>query len=195
MTPKITVITGKRIRLRKKQLADAADNYAWQTDPELVQLDAAPLLKITFPQYLPAYLEELHSQSPRRCTFAIETLKGEHIGNCSYYDINEAKSEAQLGIMIGNRDYWNKGYGTEVVTTLLNHIFQTTSLNRVYLKTLVSNVRAQRCFQKCRFAHCGHLNKDGHHFVLMEIYRKEWSAKQPELSDSIADIKGKPYDQ
>ena len=195
MTPKIIMITGKRIRLRKKQLADAADNYAWQTDPELAHLDAAPFLKITFPQYLPAYLEELRYQSSKRCAFAIETLKGEHIGNCSYYDINEAKSEAQLGIIIGNRNYWNKGYGTEVVTTLLNHIFQTTSLNRVYLKTLVSNIRAQRCFQKCRFAHCGHLNKDGRHFVLMEIYRKEWPAKQPEMSDSITDTKGKTHDE
>ena len=113
------------------------NNYTWQTDPELVKLDAAPLLTITFPQYIAFYLSELRHPSQKRQAFAIETLEGEHIGNCSYYDINEKKGEAQLGIMIGNREYWNKGYGTETVTTLLSHIFNNTDFKRVYLKTLL----------------------------------------------------------
>jgi RimJ/RimL family protein N-acetyltransferase len=169
------MITIKKIRLRKKRLADAVDNYDWLTDPELTQLDAAPLLNATFAQYLSVYREELSYPSRKRCAFAVETNEGKHVGNCSYYDINKNKKEAQLGIMIGNRDYWDKGYGVEVVITLLSHIFQETDLNRVYLKTLVSNIRAQRCFQKCGFAFCGHLDKDGHHFVLMEIHRKQWA--------------------
>jgi len=168
------MITSKKIRLRKKSLADAVDNYAWLTDLELTQLDAAPLLNATFAQYLSVYREELSYPSSKRCAFAVETAEGKHMGNCSYYDINEKKKEAQLGIMIGNRNYWDKGYGTETVTTLLSHIFQETDLNRVYLKTLVSNIRAQRCFQKCGFAFCGHLDRDGYHFVLMEIHRKQW---------------------
>jgi RimJ/RimL family protein N-acetyltransferase len=172
------MITSKKIRLRKKILADATNNYAWQTDPELVQLDAAPLLTTTFSQYLAAYLEELLYTSSRRYTFAIETLDGKHIGNCSYYDINETNSEAQLGIKIGNHDYWDKGYGTETVATLLNYIFQETNLNRIYLKTLALNTRAQRCFQKCGFVPRGHLNRDGYHFVIMEIHRKQWEERQ-----------------
>jgi RimJ/RimL family protein N-acetyltransferase len=169
------MITSKKIRLRKKSLADAVDNYAWLTDPELTQLDAAPLLNATFAQYLSVYREELGYHSRKRCAFAVDTTEGKHVGNCSYYDINEKKKEAQLGIMLGNRDYWDKGYGTETVTTLLSHIFQETNMTRVYLKTLVSNIRAQRCFQKCGFAFCGHLDKDGYHFVLMDIQRKQWA--------------------
>ena len=76
MTPKISAITGTRIRLRGKKLADAVDDFAWHTDPELVELDAASLLKFTFPQYLSAFLEDLRLQSPKRCAFAIETLSG-----------------------------------------------------------------------------------------------------------------------
>jgi len=169
------MITSKKIRLRKKSLADAVDNYAWLTDPELTQLDAAPLLNATFAQYLSVYREELGYPPRKRRAFAVDTTEGKHVGNCSYYDINEKKKEAQLGIMLGNRDYWDKGYGTETVTTLLSHIFQETNITRVYLKTLVSNIRAQRCFQKCGFAFCGHLDKDGYHFVLMDIQRKQWA--------------------
>jgi RimJ/RimL family protein N-acetyltransferase len=173
--------TDNEVRLRKKRLTDAPDDYVWLTDPELVELDAAQLLTITFHRYLPIYLDEFRYPSRKRRAFAVETVEGKHVGNCSYYDINEKKGEAQLGIMIGNRDYWDKGYGTETVKALLSHIFQETNLNRVYLKTLVSNIRAQKCFQKCGFKACGYLNKDSHHFVLMEIHRKEW--EQPLTKD------------
>jgi len=186
MTPNIRTITGVRIRLRGKILADAIDDYAWHTDPELVELDAAPLMKLTFPQYLSVFLEDLRYQSPKRCVFAIDILSGIHIGNCSYYDINKNRTEAQLGIMIGNRGYWDKGYGTEAITTLLNHIFQAAGIKRVYLKTLLSNIRAQRCFQKSGFNHYGQQQKNGHHFLLMEIHRKEWTAPPPEKPDSAA---------
>ena len=174
------MITAKRIRLREKRLGDVVNNYTWQTDPELVKLDAAPLLTITFPQYIAFYLSELRHPSQKRQAFAIETLEGEHIGNCSYYDINEKKGEAQLGIMIGNREYWNKGYGTETVTTLLSHIFNKTDFKRVYLKTLLMNIRAQRCFQKCGFAFYRHLNHNEYHFLLMDIHRKQWQKNTAE---------------
>jgi len=164
--------TDNNVRLREKRLADAAADYAWQTDPELAELDAAPLSTISFQQYLSEYARELRHPSPTRKRFAIETLDGKHIGNCTYYGIDKAKGEAELGIIIGDRTYWGKGYGTSAVTTLINYIFQHTKLNRIYLKTLVSNTRAQRCFAKCGFTQYGHLNYDGYDFVLMELHRK-----------------------
>ncbi len=174
------MITVTKVRLRNKKLSDARNDYTWQTDQELAQLDAAPLLTISFAQYLLDYTWELRLPSPGRRRFAVETLDGAYIGNCSYYDINETKGEAELGIIIGNRDYWDKGYGTDVVLTLVNHIFQQTSLNRIYLKTLEPNTKAQKCFEKCGFTRYGHAVKDGYNFVLMELHRKQWQ-QQPKL--------------
>ena len=179
------MITSKKVRLRKRGLADALDSYAWQTDPELVQLDAIPVLKTTFARYLSDYLSEIRYPSPNKCVFAIETLGGKHIGICSYHNINETKGEVEVGIMIGNRDCWDKGYGTDAITTLLNHIYRATNLNRIYLKTIDSNHRAQRCFKKCGFTPCGHLTKYGYTFVLMEIYRKQWKERQIEKEHSV----------
>ena len=183
MTPGDMIIGGKVI-LRAKRLADARDDYAWQTDPELTQLDAAPLLAMTFSQYLSNYVGELRYPSSTRRRFAIETLDGKHIGNCGYYDISETKGEAELGIMIGNRDCWDKGYGVDAVNTLLNYIFRRTNLKRIYLKTLDSNTRAQRCFQKCGFISYGHLARDESSFVLMEIHRKQWEECQWKRNDT-----------
>jgi len=175
------MIIGNKIRLRNKRLADAHDDYTWQTDAELARLDAAPPLAATFAQYLLDYVSELYSPSSIRHRFAIETFEGKHIGNCIYYDISESRSEAQLGIMIGNRNYWDKGYGADAVATLVNYIFCQTDLKRIYLKTLDWNGRSQKCFKKCGFTPCGRLVKDGFSFVLMEIHRKQWEKSQTEI--------------
>jgi RimJ/RimL family protein N-acetyltransferase len=174
MTDEDSVIIGGKIKLRDKHLADALDDYNWQTDPQLAQLDAAPLLITTFPEYLSDYASELRYPYLTRRRFAAETLDGKHIGNCGYYGIDKAKGEAELGIMIGNRDYWDKGYGADVVSTLVSYIFRHTNLKRIHLKTLDSNIRAQKCFKKCGFTPYGHLVRDGFSFMLMEINRKQW---------------------
>jgi len=172
------MILGSKIKLREKKLADALNDYTWQTDPELAQLDAAPLLTTSLSEYLSAYAGELRYPSSTRHRFAIETLKGRHIGNCGFYNIDDTKGEAELGIMIGNRDYWNKGYGTDAVTTLVSYIYQQTNLKQIYLKTLDSNSRAQKCFKKCGFTPYGRLVKDGYSFVLMELHYKRWEERR-----------------
>ena len=172
------MINGSKIILRDKSLADALDDYTWQTDPELAHLDAAPLPTITFREYLSDYTSQLRYLLSARRQFAIDAPDGKHIGNCVYYGVNKTKGEAELGIMIGDRDYWDKGYGADAVTTLVSHIFRQTKLKRIYLKTLDSNNRAQKCFQKCGFIPYGHLVRDGFSFVLMEILRKQWEKRQ-----------------
>ncbi len=168
------VIRGRKVILREKRLADAWEDFDWETDPELSQLDAAPPLDLTFSQYLLEYASELRSPMPTSKRFAVDTLGGKHIGNCSYYNIRETEGQAEVGIMIGDRNHWNQGYGTDAVVTLVDHIFTETALQRVHLKTLESNNRAKKCFQKCGFAPCGHSLTGEYAFYLMDIYRKQW---------------------
>ena len=173
-----SMITGNKVILRDKRLADAQDDYNWQSDPELARLDATSVLTMTFRNYLRDYTDRLRFTSPTRRQFAIETEDGKHIGNCSYYGIDRIKGEVELGIMIGDRDYWNKGYGTDIMTTLVNYIFRETNLQRIHLKTLESNRRAQKCFQKCGFTTYGHVNRYGFDLMLMEIHHKQWQQQQ-----------------
>ena len=168
------VISGNTVRLRCKKLSDARKDYTWQTNPELVQLDAAPLLTISFPHYILDYTSRLYYSTPNNHRLAIETLDSRHIGNCSYYNIDETSGEAELGIVIGDRNYWNKGYGTDALSALVNCLFTETNINRLHLKTLDWNARAHNCFQKCGFTPCGHLCHNGYNFVVMELLRKKW---------------------
>ena len=172
------MITGKKVIIREKQPSDAWNDYTWESDPELAYLDAAEAVTIPFKRYLAEYCDELKIDLPTSRRFGVDTLDGRHIGNCSYYHISETRSEAELGIMIGDRDYWNKGYGEDTVSTLVDYIFRETKLRRIYLKTLESNDRAQKCFHKCGFVWCGRLVNYGFNFTLMEISRQKWQEKQ-----------------
>ncbi|MDD4875522.1 MAG: GNAT family N-acetyltransferase [Dehalococcoidales bacterium] len=172
------MITGSKIILRSKLLDDALNDYAWQTDDELSHLDAARPLDINFMEYFSVYKRQLRYPSLISHQFAIETPDGNHIGNCSFYHFDENKSETELGIMIGNRHYWDKCYGTDAINTLVNHIFSQTSIKHIYLKTLDSNIRAQKCFHKCGFTKYGHSAMGVYKFTLMEIYRSNWEKQQ-----------------
>ncbi|OGO30636.1 MAG: hypothetical protein A2Z29_11220 [Chloroflexi bacterium RBG_16_56_11] len=167
-------MSGEKVKLRDKKLSDVRNDFKWQSDPELARLDAAPVLIISFALFLLDYATELHGPRHDRYPLAVETVDGIHIGNCSCYDVDETKGEAQLGIMIGEREFWDKGYGADTVNTMVDHLFSTTGLQRLYLKTLDWNLRAQRCFQKCGFVPFGNLKRNSYTFVLMEMKRGQW---------------------
>jgi RimJ/RimL family protein N-acetyltransferase len=164
------VLRGEKTILREKQLSDADNDYAWRSDRELARLDAASPVHLTRREFMAYYAEELRHPSRKRRRLAIDSLDGKHIGNCMYYDIDEDKKQAELGILIGDRDYWGQGYGTDAVKSLLAHLYRGTTLDRIYLNTLEWNVRAQLCFQKCGFEPCGRTTRGGNEFVVMELY-------------------------
>ena len=170
------MIDNSRIRLRYKRLADAKEDYAWQTDSELARLDATTPLECGYQQFCAEYTFDICYPSRHRHEFAIETTDGKHIGNCVYYNVNQTDSKTEVGIMIGNRDYWNQGYGFEAITALLSHIFNKTQLNNVYLTTLDWNTRAQKCFAKCGFNEKGQICREGYTFLLMTITRDQWES-------------------
>ena len=172
------MLRGKKVVLRDKQWEDATNDYAWRSDDELARLDAAPPLRVPYTEYLFEHATEINATSERRRRYAIETLDGRHIGNCMYYDVDKKRGQAELGIMIGDRDYWQQGYGADAVTVLLDHIFTTTNITRVYLKTLDWNARAQGCFRKCGFVAYGHITRRDKTFVTMQITRKDWERRK-----------------
>ncbi len=166
------MLLGQKVVLREKRISDGTNDYAWRCKADLARLDAVSPVTMSYREYMAYYADELQNTNRRRRRFAIDSLDdSKHIGNCMYYDIDEGKRQAELGIMIGEQEYWDKGYGTDAVTTLVRHIFKETNIDRIYLNTLQWNVRAQRCFRKCGFVACGQVIKRGNDFIVMELHR------------------------
>ena len=170
-------IRGEKVVLREKRIEDAPSDHAWRSDQELAGLDATRPLRMSYADFIRYSQEELDHPNPRSKRLSIDTLAGKHIGNCMYYDIDQRRGEAELGIMIGDRAYWGKGYGSDSVECLLNHLFTTTNLNRIYLHTLKWNQRARRSFAKSGFREVKEVRRSGKDFLLMEVLRSEWEGR------------------
>jgi RimJ/RimL family protein N-acetyltransferase len=167
------VVRGQRVVLREKRLGDAYNDYRWRSQPELARYDAARPFTASFQEFAALYREELLFPSPYRRSLAIEDEQGRHIGNLMYYNIDTTRREAELGITIGEPEYWGKGYGTEAVRLAVEYLLRRLGFRRLYLKTLVWNERARRCFEKAGFVEYGRDQRGSNRFVLMEL-RREW---------------------
>jgi RimJ/RimL family protein N-acetyltransferase len=183
------MVRGRLVALREKRLEDAANDYQWRTDPELSKLDATTPLKLPFSDFLFFYQDELAYPIPRRQRFAIDTTDNRHIGNAMLYDIDQRRGEAELGIMIGDKEYWSQGYGTEAVKLLLTVAFENLKLRKVYLHTLEWNLRAQRSFAKAGFQPVARVYTDGHDFLRMEITAQRWHELRKSAAAPATDTK------
>ena len=167
------IARGEMVVLREKRREDATADYAWRKDPELARYDAAKPIATAFADYVALFEDELENPGAFRRTYAVEDGEGRHIGNVMYYNIDRLKGEAEVGITIGDRGYWGRGYGTDALRTLAGYLFRNTVMRRLYLKTLDWNYRAQRSFAKAGFVACGKSRRSDGSFVLMEL-RREW---------------------
>lgn len=169
------VATGRLVRLREKTLDDARRDYEWRRDPELAEFDAAQPIAVSFRSFVSTMAEELQYPTSYRRSFAIEAVEsGAHIGNIMYYGYDPVKRETEIGITIGDRAYWSRGYGSDAVGAMLHYLFERRGLRRVYLHTLTWNHRAQAAFAKAGFRRVRRVRRDGKAFELMEVLREEY---------------------
>ncbi len=183
----MSIIYGERVRLRAVEREDVAKFHEWVNDPEVTHGLA---------MYLPMSLTDeenwfnsMGKRDPRERPLAIEIRKGKSwklIGNCGVFDIESANSSAELGIKIGEKSEWNKGYGSEVMTLLTRHCIETLNLNRVSLKVYTENVRAVRSYEKAGFVLEGRLReavyRSGKYddVLIMSVLRSEWVSRKKE---------------
>ena len=163
-------LTGRKVRLRPRRLEDAADQYRWRCDEELCRLDASIPTSFAFDEFLDRYSVELEYPG-LTCTMAIDTLDGKHIGECSLFNFDFLSNTAEFGILVGEKDFWGRGHGTDAVNVLLQNIFATSDLSKLLLRTLAWNIRAQKCFEKCGFTAGGSVISGDYHFIVMETAR------------------------
>ncbi|HAX24030.1 MAG TPA: GNAT family protein [Thermomicrobiales bacterium] len=116
--------------------------------------------------------------------FAIET-DGEFIGMCQISHFDRTAHTAELGIAIGDKDYWSQGYGREAIGLLLEYAFRYRNLRRVWLWCHAANARGIAAYHACGFIEEGRLRQhvwsNGRYddAVYMGVLRAEWEARQP----------------
>jgi RimJ/RimL family protein N-acetyltransferase len=153
------VIVGEKVRLRPIKRDDLPCFVEWFSDPEVRRyLDMyLPFSLAQEEQWFEHLLEQLEEQKVVMLT--IETNDGAHIGNISLFDINWKARHAELGITIGDKDYWGQGYGSDAVRTMLRVAFGEMNLHRVFLRVHADNARGINCYKNVGFQKEGTLRE------------------------------------
>lgn len=174
------MIEGKLVNLRPPETSDLERNQRWVNDREVTHF-----LAFRYQMSLAAeeaWLRDVATKptSYEHVFFAVETKDGVHIGNTNLFEIRPEDRKATLGIMIGEKAYWSKGYGSDAVRTLVAFAFEEMNLNRVELAVFDFNERAIAAYRKCGFVEEGRrrqaLYKGGqyHDVLVMGVLREEF---------------------
>jgi len=176
------MMEGKLVRLRPLEPGDLERAYAWMNDPEVTYSLGRryPIPRAEEERWLReaasanSFTNGLH--------LAIETKEGMLIGSIDLRNTNPEDRRAALGIVIGEPEYWSKGYGADAIMTVLRFAFHQMNLNRVSLEAFESNERALACYRKCGFREEGRLRQDrfkhGRYWdtIVMGVLREEFEA-------------------
>jgi RimJ/RimL family protein N-acetyltransferase len=178
--------TGKLVRLREYRKEDIPLAQQYLNDPETRSL-LNP--SVAYPYTLAdeeKWFEE-NSADNDIYSFAIETLAdGKYIGGCGINGIRWTSRVAKLGIFIGDKDYWGRGYGSDAMEVLVRICFAQMNMNKVCLNVFSFNKRARRCYEKCGFSVEGVLRQEVyangryHDEIAMGLLRSEWEERQKE---------------
>lgn len=176
------IIPGEKVLLRPIQPEDFPILVEWGNDPELITY-----VEGNYPRSLAECPDwYLDGKANRHCQrFAIVNATGDEtlIGDIELDHIAWRSGDAELRIRIGDKDHWDKGYGTEAVQLLCQHAFHSMNLSRVYLRVFSFNKRAIRCYEKNGFRKEGRLQRrdaDGKTVVvfLMRVLKDEFIARE-----------------
>lgn len=175
------MIRGEKVVLRPVDLKDAENLARWLNDREVTAF-----LPFWMPVTVDAEEEWLRKEDPRLTRFAIDTVDGQYIGNCSLRASEGQGRVSEVGLFIGEKEYRGKGYGTDAVVTLCTFGFVYQDLERIALHAVAENTAAVRCYEKAGFQHEGRLRR--HRFVrgryrdllVMGLLREEFMARFPE---------------
>ncbi len=183
----MSIIYSGNLRLRAVEHEDVRLFLQWVNDPEVTR-GLSMYLPISSVQE-ERWFDRLQERDLHERPLSIELQDGDGwklIGNCGVFGIAWTHRSAELGIMIGDKSVWNQGFGTQVMTLLLRHCFETLNLNRVFLRVYGENARARRAYEKAGFAVEGCLRqavyRNGRYDdeYIMSVLRSEWDARKSE---------------
>ena len=138
-----------RVRLRPIRAEDAEQCYLWVTDPDVIRYLGLVQPPVSVEQERSWILAMLADQNQRH--FVIEDETGRPLGTCGLRGIDPYERSAHLGLLIGGRENWGKGYGTAATQELLTYAFETLGLEEIRLSCHRDNQRALRIYEKLGF--------------------------------------------
>ncbi|KSU63183.1 acetyltransferase [[Bacillus] enclensis] len=149
------------VKLRELTMDDAEDRYRWCLDKEVTK-------HLNMPEKYPPFSMEETRNWINMCINktngyeqkAIVTEEGTHIGWIDLKHIDHLNKHAELGIAIGDKAYWGKGYGLAAMKEMLQWGFNELGLNKIWLRVEVDNEKAIKSYLRMGYVEEGILRHD-----------------------------------
>jgi len=172
------LIPGEKVVLRSLIKTDLVKIKKWFSDVELIRLGFGLQAE---DKVLEKIANEYYQKMIRHGEYflAIEDKENNLIGFLRFFPRDDISS-ARVGIMIGEKNYWNRGCGTEAMQLLIKFLLEVLGLEKVELDTADFNINAQRCFEKVGFKRIGEISdldlQEGSysHRLFMELTREDY---------------------
>jgi RimJ/RimL family protein N-acetyltransferase len=150
------VRSGTRVDLRRHRADDRDAFVRWYQDPDIALLlrhDLMPLTPIQARGYFDSII--LPATARGTCWAIVTHAEGALVGSTAIVDIDQIARTSLFRLVIGEKDEWGQGYGTEATDLVLAEAFQRLGLRRVNLEVFGHNPRARRAYERVGFTQHG----------------------------------------
>jgi ribosomal-protein-alanine N-acetyltransferase len=169
------LLRGERIYLRRPTIDDAARIFHWERDDEVWRYDPHRPFSESMTEFLPIFERNYVRGNGHQYWFIIEDEMHIPIGTITYFNIDDRLGQVEIGLGLGDKTRWGKGYGPEAIRTLVQYLFSLPGLTRIYAETASANHPSRRAFVKANFVEVGQIfdpRSSGEPWVLLEIRKK-----------------------
>ncbi|HZK17280.1 MAG: GNAT family protein [Anaerolineaceae bacterium] len=187
------ILYAERIRLRASEREDIPLFLKWVNDPDVCEnLEQTTVLNRVHEE---AWFENVSKGPSEELPLVIEVRQETEnaegngwvaIGNIALIDIHQVNRSAEIGIMIGEKNYWDRGFGTEAMRRMCQYGFDELNLHRIFLRVFEGNQRGIKAYQKAGFVYEGTMRQARYHLGrywdvdFMGIIKSEWTANPQE---------------
>jgi RimJ/RimL family protein N-acetyltransferase len=186
MTENMTFRTGKLVYLRTFRKSDSETLQRWMNNQEVTRflMRAFPITAREEDEWI-----ESQGKDQKNLVLGIVTVDGNRlIGSIGLHQIDLINRNAVTGTVIGEKDVWGKGYGTEAKMLLLDFAFNTLDLLVILSKVLAFNGRSLAYGKKCGYEEVGRIpnwirkNGERHDEILLVVTQERWRPLWDEYS-------------
>ena len=182
------MIIGDQIRYRAIEKEDIPYFTRWLNDPE-VRKGLSMIMPFSLTEE-EEWFAGLTKRPPFEKPLAMEIQPDPEVdewifvGNCGLLGIDWQNRFAEVGIFIGEKAYWNQGFGTKAIQLMMKFGFEDLNLHRIWLRVFETNQRAVRSYIKAGFTEEGKFREahyvDGKYVdvIIMSALKDEWQVQQ-----------------
>ncbi len=157
----------------------------WDRDSECSRLAESGYTRLWSEKKIKDWIEkDMEKDSSEAFQFSIHTLSDDTLIGYVTLHPDWIQGDAWIGITIGERDYWGKGFGADAMRLIMQYGFLELNLRRMTLALHSYNERALKSYQKVGFKLEGVMRSDTlregrrTHGLFMGILRAEWLSRQ-----------------